>query len=265
MSDMTTAAVFFFAMLSSLVALIAIVWLSRVSRRLSILCSEEVLEPESLRRTIQAEDKMKSLGSRIIECERKADECQNGLVEHQERVSEVTVSLGTAKQVMHRYEASLTEVSGRLSSLERRFGGIETSISEKLSQLPKHKTELNELADKLRAVEETVARNVAGLVEAREANRTIKTLKDKIENLKKFQIVTQKAHGIMLAAFTEMGASTSPGESLRPAAETAEPEDISPRHEEETERQETLETAPLSTVPTPSSADTGSCEAATYP
>jgi hypothetical protein len=260
MPDMITIAFVFMTVLGFLVAMTTIGWLFILSKRLSALRSK-VPEPESIQRMIQAVDRMKFLAARVTESENKADEYQNRLVELHTRDSEITARLRTAKQVIKENVAGFDEVSEKLSSLELRFDGIETGIRERLDQLPKNGTELNELASKFRTVEETVARNVASLAEVTEANRGLEALEDKIRNLRKFQIVTQRAHALILAAFAETRANMLPRDGLETTPEATEPEAILLRPREGTEVQETPETGPLSTIPIPSPADTGSEEA----
>jgi len=223
MVDTITIALFVLALISLVMAVVAIGWLSIVSKHLSGL-GKRVLESEDIGRIIEAADKTVSFESRMTGCESKADESQNQLVEHQTKLSELAAKLGAAEQMMDRHTADLAKTSEKMASFELRFDEFENNVGDKLNKLLEYETKVNELATKLESVEEMVNNNGAGLAEA---DRSIKTLTDKIENLEEFQTATEKTHSLIQAAFTDMRASTPPEEGLGITSETAEPEETS--------------------------------------
>jgi len=196
-----TITIVFLALLAFAAAVIAIVWLSRVSKHLSEL-GIRVLESQDIGRIKEAAKKTESFESRMAGCEHKADESQNQLGEHKTKLSELAAKLEASEQ--------------KMASFEVRF---------------------DELTTKLGSVEQMANKNEAGLAEA---IPSIKAQADEIQNLQKFQTATEKAHSLIQAAFTDMQASIPPEESLVTTPETAKPEETSQGPEEwqeETEKQ----------------------------
>ena len=87
----------------------------------------------------------------------------------------------------------------------------------------------DELASKLESVEQMANKNESSLAEA---IPSIKALADEIQTLQKFQTATEKAHSLILAAFTDMQTTMPPVESLGTTPETAKPEEASQGPEE---------------------------------
>jgi len=196
-----TITIVFLALLALAMAVIAIVWLSRVRKHLSEL-GIRVLESQDIGRIKEAANKTESFESRMAGCEHKADESQNQLGEYKTKLSELAAKLEASEQ--------------KMASFEVRF---------------------DELATKLGSVEQMANKNEAGLAEA---IPSIKALADEIQNLQKFQTATEKAHSLIQAAFTDIQASIPPEESLVTTPETAKPEETSQGPEEwqeETEKQ----------------------------
>jgi len=224
MLDTTTIALVFVALLALVVAVVAIGWLSRVSKHLSEL-GRRVLESQDIGRIKEAANKTVSFESRMAGCEHKADETQNQLVEHETKLSELAAKLGASEQM--------------IASFEARFNGFENNIGEKLNQLPEYETKVNELAAKLGSAEQMANKNEASLAEA---IPSIKALADEIQTLQKFQTATEKAHSLIQAAFTDIRADIPHEDGLGATPETAKPEETSQEPEEwqeETEDQKT--------------------------
>ena len=116
MLDTITIALVFLALLSLVVAVVAIGWLSRVSKHLSAL-GRRVLESEEIGRIIEAADKTVSFESRMAGCENKADESQNQLVEHETKLSELTAKLESVEQMANKNEAGLAEANPSIKAL----------------------------------------------------------------------------------------------------------------------------------------------------
>jgi DNA repair exonuclease SbcCD ATPase subunit len=151
-------------------------------------------------------------------------------------------------EIKHRMIQGLDQ----MTILNCRLKSCEDKADEGQNRLAEHHTQVNEIAARLRTIEETVTRNVAGLAEANEANRNLKDLEDKIQDLRKIQIVTEKAHGLILAAFAETRAGMPPREVLETAAETTEPQDLSLMPKEGTGDYVSPGKVPLFRIPDPS-------------
>ena len=223
MIDTMTIALFVLALISLVVASVAIGWLSLVSKHLSVL-GKRVLESQDIGRVIQAADKAASFESRMTGCEGRADESQSQLAEHETKLSELIAKQEAAGQMMDRHTADLAKASEKMASFELRFGEFENKVGEKLNQLLELETEVNELASRLKSVEGMVNNNRSGLAEA---DQSIKALTDKIESLEKFQTTTEKTHSLIQAAFTDMRESMSPDEGQGIISEIPEPEGTS--------------------------------------
>ena len=239
MLDMITIALFVLALISLVVAAVAIGWLSLVSKNLSAL-GKRVLESEDIGRIIQAADKTASFESRLAGCQSKADESQNQLLEHKTKLSEIAAKQGAAEQMMDRHTADLAKTSEKMASFELRFDEFENNVGEKLNQLLELETKVNELATKLESIEEMANNNGSGLAEA---NRSIKALRDEIESLNEFQTATKKTHSLIQAAFTDMRASMPLEEDLGITSEAAEPEGTSQEPEDGQEEAEDQKTS----------------------
>jgi chromosome segregation ATPase len=223
MLDMITLVLFILAFVSLVVAAIAIGWLSIVSKHLSAL-GKRVLESEDIGKVVQAADKTASFESRLSGCEKSTDEGKNQLVEHEAKLNELTDKQTSVQQIINRHAADLANTSEKMASFELRFNEFENNIGDKLNKLLEYETKVNELVSKLESVEQMVNRNESGLVET---DGNIKSIRDEIDNLKKFQTSLEKTRSLILAAFTDMQETTPSEESLGITYETAKPEETS--------------------------------------
>jgi len=112
MIDSMTMALFVLALISFIFALIAIFWLSIVSRHLSALKAGKVT---------QASEKTASLDSRITGCQKKADENRNQLAEFNTRLNQVITKLEIVEKTMDNYTAYIAKVSEKMASFEHHF------------------------------------------------------------------------------------------------------------------------------------------------
>jgi DNA repair ATPase RecN len=212
---------FILALISLVVAAIAIVWLSMVRKHLSTL-GKRVREFEDVAKASQAAGKTESFESRITACESKADESQNKLAECETTMDEIVFKVGQVEQIMKKHAVELANTLEKIASFEHRFDDFENSIGDKLNQ--------------------TANKNEAGLAEV---DTSVNALKDKIETLEKFRTIVQKTHSIIQAAFTDMRASRSPEKGLGVSSEAAKPEAASRWSQDEQEEaadQQTSET-----------------------
>lgn len=220
MIDMMTIGLFVLVVISLAFALIALVWLSLISKQLSVL-GKRMLESEDTERIIEAADKTVSFGSRITDCESKADESQNQLMEHATRLNEVSTKLEAAEQMLDSHAANIAKVSEKRASSELRFDELINNISEKLNNLLELDTKVDNLATNLKSVEGSVNNNRAGIAAA---DQSVNALKNKIETLEKFQTVVEKTHSIIQAAFADIRASTIHEEDLGESSEANQEE-----------------------------------------
>jgi chromosome segregation ATPase len=241
MVNSITIALFVLALISFTFAIIAIVWLSKVSKHLSAL-GKRVLESGDIERVIRAADKTVSFGSRIAGLESKADENQSQLAELQARLSEMTAKLDVTGQTMDKYTSDLAKISEKMASFELRYDEFESNVNNKLDKLLELETQVNDLVAKLKSVEGIVNNNKTGLAGV---DQSVKALTDKIEILEKFRTIVEKTHSIIQAAFIDMRAGTSPEKGLGVSSETAKPEEASRFSQDEQEEaadQDTIET-----------------------
>jgi chromosome segregation ATPase len=229
------------ALLSLVAAVIAIGWLSILRKHLSVL-GQRVLESEDIGRIIQAADKVGSFESRMTGCENKADENKKRLVENETKLNGLIAKQEASEQKMDRHSTDLAKTSENMASFKVRFDEFENNIDERLNQFLELETKVNELASALESVEQITNRNEVGLADA---GRSIKAMTDEIEILQKFQTVTEKAHSLIQAAFTDMRTNVSPEEDQEITSEITEPEQILNEPENvhgEAEDQKTSET-----------------------
>ena len=241
MIDSMTIALFVLTLISFAFAIIAIVWLSIVSKHLSAL-GKRVLESEDMERVIQAADETVSFGSRITGLKSRADESQNQLAELQTRLSEITAKLDINGQTMDKYASDLAKVSEKMASFELRFDEFENNVKNKLDKLPELEIQVDDLVTNLKSVEGIVNNNKTGLAGV---DQSVKALTDKIENLEKFRTIVEKTHSIIQAAFIDMRASASPEKGLEVSSEITNPQETSRFSQDEQEEaadQETIET-----------------------
>jgi len=231
MLDMITICL---ALLSLVAVVIAIGWLSILRKHLSVL-GQRVLESEDIGRIIQAADKVGSFESRMTDCENKADESKKRLAENETKLSGLIAKQEASEQRMDRHSADLAKTSENMASFKVRFDEFENNVDEKLNQLLELETKVNELTSMLESVEQIANRNEVGLADA---GRSIKAMTDEIEILQKFQTVTEKAHSLIQAAFTDMRTNVSPEKGQEITSEIAEPEQISNGPEEVHEKAE---------------------------
>jgi chromosome segregation ATPase len=118
----------------------------------------------------------------------------------------------------------INEAANKTETFESRMAGCERKADEGQKQLVEYKTKLSELTTKLGSVEQMTKKNEACLAEL---IPNVKALADEIQTIKKFQTATEKVHGLILTAFTDMQASMTPHEGLRTPLEAAEPKEAS--------------------------------------
>ena len=227
MPDIITIVFFILAVISLIVAAIAIGWLSIVSKHLSAL-GKRVLESDDIGRVIQAADNTASFESRMAGCEKNADQNKNRLAEHETTINEIAPKLREVEEMIQKHAVDLANTSEKITSFEQRFVDFENNIGDKLNKLPEHEAKVNELAAKLESVEQTANRNEASLAEA---DRDMKARKDEIDILRKFQAATEKTHSLIQAAFADMQAGTFSEETEGMTSEPANSEETS--HEPE--------------------------------
>ena len=229
MVDMITIVLFILAFVSLVVSTIAIGWLSMVSKHLSDL-GKRVLESEDVGRVIQAADNTASFESRISDFEKNNNESQNQLAEHETKLNEVVDKQGAVQQIINRHAADLANTSEKLASFELRFNDFENNIGDKLNKLQEYDAKVNELTTKLQTIEQTTSQNEAGLAEA---DRSIKAIRDGIDNLEKFRASIEKTRNLILSAFTDLQDTMSSREDMEIASEITKPEEISQEPEGE--------------------------------
>jgi chromosome segregation ATPase len=241
MVNSITIALFVLALISFTFAIIAIVWLSKISKHLSAL-GKRVLESGDIDRVIQAADKTVSFRSRIAGLESKADENKSQLAEFQTQLSEITAKLDVTGQTIDKYTSDLAKISEKMTSFELRYDEFENKVNDKLNKLLELETQVNDLVTKLKSVEGIVNNNKTGLAGV---DQSVKALTDKIQVLEKFRTIVEKTHSIIQAAFIDMRAGTSPEKGLEVSSEIAKPVEasrFSQDEQEETTDQETIET-----------------------
>ena len=108
MLGVVTLTLFFLSLISLAVAVIAIRWLSIVSKHLSAL-GKRVLESDDIGKITQAADKITSYESRMTGCESKADKTQNHLVGLETKVNKLATKLESVEQMVRNNGADLTE------------------------------------------------------------------------------------------------------------------------------------------------------------
>lgn len=229
MVDMITIVLFILAFVSLVVSTIAIGWLSMVSKHLSDL-GKRVLESEDVGRVIQAADNTASFESRISDFEKNNNESQNQLAEHETKLNEITDKQGAVQQIINRHAADLANTSEKLTSFELRFNDFENNVGDKLNKLQEYDAKVNELTTKLQTIEQTTSQNEAGLAEA---DRSIKAIRDGIDNLEKFRASIEKTRNLILSAFTDLQDTMSSREDMEIASEITKPEEISQEPEGE--------------------------------
>jgi chromosome segregation ATPase len=234
MPEITTAAFVFLALLALLAAVVAIGWLSRVNRHLSEL-GRRVLASEDVERIADAMQKAVSFESRTAGCENRLDKSQNQLEAHETKLRELAAKLSEDEQVMGRHTTGLAATSDKTASVESRLDSFEHSAGEKLKQLLEYQTKLNEMAAKLESIGQMADRNGAGLAEA---NRSLETLTDEIQSLRQFRIASEETRRLILEAFSDKRASTSPEQGLAMTPETTKPEENAQASEDPQEESE---------------------------
>ena len=106
----------FLASLALAAAVFAVGWLSRVNKHLSEL-GRRVLDSQDIGRINEAANKTETFESRMVGCERKADEGQKQLAEFKTKLSELTTKAGSVEQMAKKNEACLTEIIPNVKAL----------------------------------------------------------------------------------------------------------------------------------------------------
>ena len=179
----------------------AVLCLSKVKRSLSEL-GIRVLESQDISKIKEAANKTDSFESRLAGFEQKAEESKNQLAEHTTKLNELNGNLGESGQKTASFEAHFNELSTRLDSIEQMTKKNEDGLTQTVPN--------------------------------------IKALADEIQNLKMFQTATEKVHGLIQSAFTDIQASIPSEENLIttpevpmpevPTPEDAMPEDATPEN-----------------------------------
>ena len=186
MFDTITIALILLTLSALAAAAFAIIRLTSVNKHLSEL-GMRVLESHDVGKIKEAANKAESFESRLAGFEQKADESKNQLVEHKTKLNELSDKLGASEQ--------------KTASFEARF---------------------EELSTKTGSVEQMASKNEDGLAQT---VPNIKALADEIQNLKMFQIATEKARSLILDAFSNMQAGTPPEEFLGTMPQDEMPEE----------------------------------------
>ena len=231
MVNSITIALFVLALISFSFAIIAIVWLSKVSKHLSAL-GKRVLESGDIERVIRAADKAISFGSRMSGLESKADKSKSQLAELQARLSEITAKLDVTGQTMDKYSSDLAKISEKMASFELRYDEFGNKINDKLDKLSELQTQVNDLVTKLKSVEGIVNNNKTGLAGI---DQSVNALTDKIEVIEKFRIIVEKTHSIIQAAFIDMRASATDENDPGVSSEITKPQEASRLSQDEQE------------------------------
>jgi len=117
----------------------------------------------------------------------------------------------------------INDSASRVETFESRMAGCERKASEGQKELAEAKTKLSELTAKLGSVEQTANKNDAGFAEL---VPDVKALADEIQAIKKFQTATEKVHGVIQAALSDMQASLPAGVDLAATLGTAKPKEV---------------------------------------
>jgi vacuolar-type H+-ATPase subunit I/STV1 len=107
MLGLITTSLFLLALLSLAAAGIAIGWLVKLRRNLSVL-GQRVLESEDIGKIIQAAEKVGFYESRITGCEGKTDESKKQIAEHETKLNQLV-----------QLETKVNELAARMQSVER--------------------------------------------------------------------------------------------------------------------------------------------------
>ena len=148
------------------------------------------------------------------------------------------------------------QAADKTESFESRIAGCESKADESQNKLVEYETATDEIASKVRQIEEIIKNHAVELANISEkaasfeelennmvdklnqtANKneaelaevvtSVNALKDKIETLEKFSTVVQKTLSIIQAAFTDIHPGASTQEDMRVSSETATPEQAS--------------------------------------
>jgi vacuolar-type H+-ATPase subunit I/STV1 len=141
MIGLITTSLFLLALLSLAAAGIAIGWLVKLRKHLSVL-GQRVLESEDIGKILQAAEKVGFYESRITACQNKADECKKQGDEHETKLNQLV-----------QLETKVKELTGRMQSVERIAGRNETDLA-KADQNIKAMTDEIEILQKFQAVTE---------------------------------------------------------------------------------------------------------------
>jgi chromosome segregation ATPase len=175
----------------------AILFLSKVKKNLSEL-GIRVLESQDIGKVKEAAQKAGSFESRMAGCEQKTDETKNLITGYETKLDELNGKLGESGQKIDSFEGRFNELSTRLDSIEQ----MTKKNGDDLAQ--------------------TVP--------------NIKALADEIQKLKMFQATTEKVHGLIQSAYTDIQASIPPEGDLLTVPQVPTFEDETP---EEAKAEET--------------------------
>lgn len=118
MLGLITTSLFLLALLSLAAAGIAIGWLVKLRKHLSVL-GQRVLESEDIGKIIQAAEKVGFYESRITGCEGKTDESKKQIAEHETKLNQLV-----------QLETKVKELAARMQSVERIAGRNEADLAK---------------------------------------------------------------------------------------------------------------------------------------
>jgi septal ring factor EnvC (AmiA/AmiB activator) len=118
MLGLITTSLFVLALLSLVTAGIAIGWLVKLRKNLSVL-GQRVLESEDIGKILQAAEKVGLYESRITGCQSKADECKKQIDEHETKLNQLV-----------QLETKVNEHAARLQSVEKIAGRNEVDLAK---------------------------------------------------------------------------------------------------------------------------------------
>ena len=129
MSGTTTTILVFLALFSLLAATVAIGWLVRVSKRLSVL-ARRVPESEDMGKIIEAADKMVSFESRLAGCENRTEQTENKLSENETKLDGLAAKLEAAvhtavDRMLDEHAAGLAEAEASMKVLTDKIESLE--------------------------------------------------------------------------------------------------------------------------------------------
>jgi len=203
MVGMTSTVSVSIAVCALLAGIAAIVWLSKLNKRMTGL-GRRLLESEDVGKIKEAAQRAASFEARMVGCENIANQNQSQLEEHKTRLSELAEKAGTTEHTVNRNAAGLGEVSEKMATLESRMSEHESKAEQSQNQLVELESKVNELISKLGAIEQTLSEHTSALSDS---SQSMKVLGDEVQSLEEFQAAAEKARSLILSAFDDMKSS----------------------------------------------------------